>query len=63
MRLPLGDEIIGAVLLCFVIGMSEGVSMFAPRNTPESLRLALEYESLRSLHRARHGDGAGSGSI
>jgi hypothetical protein len=29
MRLPLGDEIIGAVLLCFVIGMSEGVSMFA----------------------------------
>jgi hypothetical protein len=63
MRLPLGDEIIGAVLLCFVIGMSEGVSMFAPRNTPESLRLALEYESLRSLHRARQGDGAGSGSI
>jgi hypothetical protein len=38
-------------LLCFSIGLIEGISMFAPPDTQESLRLAAEYEALRSYHR------------
>ena len=37
-------------LLCFCIGMSEGVSMFAPPCTPESLKLAAVYRNLCSFH-------------
>lgn len=37
-------------LLCFSIGLVEGVSMFAPSDTQESLRLAAEYEALRAFH-------------
>ena len=38
-------------LLCFSIGLVEGVSMFAPPVTQESLCLATKYEALRSYHR------------
>jgi hypothetical protein len=37
-------------LLCFFIGMTEGVSMSAPPSTPESLKLAAVYATLCSFH-------------
>ena len=37
-------------LLCFCIGMTEGVSMFAPSPTPESLKLSAIYRNLCSFH-------------
>jgi hypothetical protein len=37
-------------LLCFSIGLTEGVSMFAPPYSRDSLLLAAEFEVLRSLH-------------
>lgn len=37
-------------LLCFCVGMTEGVSMFAPPSTPESLKLAAVYRNLCLLH-------------
>lgn len=39
-------------MLCFCIGMTEGVSMFAPPFTLESLKLAAVYRSLCSFHLA-----------
>ena len=40
-------------LLCFCIGMTEGVSMFAPGNSPESAALAALYRDLHSFHSRR----------
>jgi hypothetical protein len=37
-------------LLCLCIGMTEGVSMFAPAPTPESSKLAAAYSALCSFH-------------
>jgi|SRR5581483_319167 len=37
-------------LLCFCIGMTEGVSMFAPAPTLESSKLAAAYSALSSFH-------------
>jgi len=37
-------------MLCFCIGMTVGVSMFAPPPTPESLKLAGVYKALCSFH-------------
>jgi hypothetical protein len=37
-------------LLCFCIGMTEGVSMSAPPSTPESFKLAAVYATLCSFH-------------
>ena len=37
-------------LLCFSIGLTEGVSMFAPPHSRNSLLLAAEFEVLRSVH-------------
>ena len=37
-------------LLCFCIGMSAGVSMFAPPSTPESSKLAAVYRTLSAFH-------------
>ena len=39
-------------LLCFSIGLIEGVSMFAPARTPESSKLAAAYTTLHSFHSA-----------
>jgi hypothetical protein len=39
-------------LLCFSIGLIEGVSMFAPAPTPESSKLAAAYTALHSFHSA-----------
>jgi hypothetical protein len=38
-------------LLCFSIGLMEGVSMFAPGDSPESLALAAQYLELQSFHK------------
>jgi hypothetical protein len=40
-------------LLCFCIGMTEGVSMFAPGTLPESAALAALYRDLHSFHSRR----------
>ena len=40
-------------LLCFCIGMTEGVSMFAPGTSPESAGLAALYRDLHSFHSRR----------
>jgi hypothetical protein len=39
-------------LLCFSIGLIEGVSMFAPARTSESSKLAAAYTALHSFHSA-----------
>jgi len=42
-------------LLCFCIGMTEGVSMFAPPSTHDSPKLAAVYRNLCSFHLAAEG--------
>ena len=50
-------------LLCFSIGMTEGVSMFGPPDTPESLHLAVDYEILRSFHQNQSNSCTGDSPI
>jgi hypothetical protein len=47
-------------MLCFCIGLTEGVSMLAPLSTPESLELAGAYRALCLFHLSVEDEGRGA---